>query len=175
MRQATLANAFVENFFPSPPAELLFCALMLRKPTDRWRFTLLTVVFSTLGALAGYAIGALAYGYLRQNFEGLASFDAHIAAMQDAPWASFGILALSLSVHLPPLKIACIGSGVAGMHLLPFMVINIVVRGVKYWWLDQLLLQHGGKVLVVLTRYKRGLAAALVVALVGALVVFGLS
>ena len=147
-------NAFIENVFPTPPAELLLCAFVLREPERRRLLTAVCVAASVAGAVFGYVLGAVFYAWLRSHFESLAGFDPWIAQLRGySPETAF-FLALSSAVHLPPLKIACIGSGAAGVNFPMFVLIAAIVRGGKFVLLMHLTQRYGAEGLARIRRYK---------------------
>ena len=56
--------AFVESSFFLIPADVLFVPMALARPSRAYRFALVATVFSTLGGIAGYALGYYAFDLL---------------------------------------------------------------------------------------------------------------
>ena len=73
---ALAAVAFAESsFFPIPPDALLV-PMALAKPRRAWRYAVVATIFSVLGGMLGYAIGALLYDTIGQWLVSLYGYGA---------------------------------------------------------------------------------------------------
>ncbi|HEY3638741.1 MAG TPA: YqaA family protein [Rhizomicrobium sp.] len=129
---ALAAVAFAESsFFPVPPDVMLVPMVL----ADRRRAFLLAgwcTLFSVLGGLLGYAIGALLYDsvghWLIRAYGYGASLDAFRAAY--AKWGAAIILIKGLTPI--PYKLVTIASGFAGYNLGLFVVLSAITRGARF-------------------------------------------
>jgi membrane protein YqaA with SNARE-associated domain len=129
---ALAALAFAESsFFPLPPDVMLVPMVL----ADRRRAFLLAgwcTLFSVLGGLLGYAIGALLYNsvghWLIHAYGYGASLDAFRAAY--AKWSALIILIKGLTPI--PYKLVTIASGFAGYNLGLFVLLSIITRGARF-------------------------------------------
>jgi membrane protein YqaA with SNARE-associated domain len=129
---ALAAVAFAESsFFPLPP-DIMLVPMVL---ADRRRAFLLAAwctLFSVLGGLLGYAIGALLYNsvghWLIQAYGYGATLDAFRAAY--GKWGAAIILIKGLTPI--PYKLVTIASGFAGYNLGLFVLLSIITRGARF-------------------------------------------
>jgi len=129
---ALAAVAFAESsFFPIPP-DIMLVPMVL---ADRRRAFLLAAwctLFSVLGGLLGYAIGALLYDsvghWLIEAYGYGATLDAFRAAY--AKWGAAIILIKGLTPI--PYKLVTIASGFAGYNLGLFVVLSVITRGARF-------------------------------------------
>ncbi|HEX4160519.1 MAG TPA: YqaA family protein [Rhizomicrobium sp.] len=129
---ALAAVAFAESsFFPLPPDVMLVPMVL----ADRRRAFLLAgwcTLFSVIGGLLGYAIGALLYDsvghWLIHAYGYGASLDAFRAAY--AKWGALIILIKGLTPI--PYKLVTIASGFAGYNLGLFILLSIITRGARF-------------------------------------------
>jgi len=129
---ALAAVAFAESsFFPLPPDVMLVPMVV----ADRRRAFLLAgwcTLFSVLGGLLGYAIGALLYDsvghWLIEAYGYGNSLEAFRAAY--AKWGAAIILIKGLTPI--PYKLVTIASGFAGYNLGLFVLLSIVTRGARF-------------------------------------------
>ena len=66
--------AFIESSIFLVPADVLFIPMALAKPERAYRFALIATIASTLGGIAGYFLGYLAYETIARpilNFYGI--------------------------------------------------------------------------------------------------------
>ena len=127
--------SFVEAIiFPVAPEIMLAPMVLARR--ERWaRYAALSLVFSMLGAMIGYALGHYAFDLLRPLLAQIGwagRLDALVAELgadvRSHPWKAFWMLVLAGFVPVP-LKIFTWASGIVGMPLLPFLGGIAVGRG----------------------------------------------
>ena len=140
--QAYLAGlSFVEAFvFPVAP-EFMLAPMTLAKPVHWARFASISLVFSLLGSLVGYALGHYAFDALRPYLADtgvLAHLDALVVQFRaDAiahPWQAFWLLVAAGFVPIP-MKVASWACGIVGMPILPFLAGIAVGRGKRVYLL----------------------------------------
>ena len=137
--------AFIESSIFLVPADVLFIPMALAKPQRAYRFALIATIASTLGGIAGYFLGYLAYETIAQpvlNFYGkLAEFE-HLKNCTGENTIML-LLVTSGLAHLPPIKIVTILAGVIRVNFLFFVVSCIIARGLRFFALAWALNKFG--------------------------------
>ena len=137
--------AFVESSVFLVPADVLFIPMALARPDRAYRFACVATIASTLGGMAGYGLGYLAYETVAQpvlNFYGkLAEFES----MKNCAGEGTIMLLLVTSglAHLPPIKIVTILAGVIHVNFLFFVISCVVARGLRFFALGWALNRYG--------------------------------
>ena len=127
------AVSFIESsVFPLPP-DLLLVPMIFSERARAWTLAAITTITSALGALLGYAIGALFWDTLGSQivflYGGQEAFDSF-----QAFYVEWGLLVLlAAAVTFLPFKIATIASGVAGLPLVGFFITSLVGRGLRFY------------------------------------------
>lgn len=133
--------SFVEAFiFPVAP-ELMLAPMTLARPQSWARFASLSLGFSLVGSLVGYALGHYAFGALKPVLADLGWLQ-HLQALVDElgkdavqhPWKAFWLLVLAGFVPIP-MKVASWACGMVGMPILPFLAGIAVGRGKRVYLL----------------------------------------
>jgi membrane protein YqaA with SNARE-associated domain len=158
--------SFVESFIlPFPPPDVMLAPMALAKPERAMRFASLTLFFSVLGGLVGYAIGAflfdqaepyiIEWGYQARFETVIAWFDA---------WGFWAVLVAGFSPV--PYKIFTIAAGVLNLAIIPFVLASIIGRGARFFLLAWCLAKFGPAIEPRLVRYIEYIGWAIVAALV---------
>ncbi len=129
---ALAAIAFAESsFFPLPPDVMLVPMVL----ADRSRAFLLAAwctLFSVLGGLLGYAIGALLYDSIGHWLIHAYGYGTSLDAFR-AAYAKWGALIILIKGLTPiPYKLVTIASGFAGYNLGLFVLLSIITRGARF-------------------------------------------
>jgi len=142
--QGALAGvSFAESsFFPIPPDVLLIPMVLARRLY--WiRYALICTVSSIVGALVGYAIGALLYETIGEPI--LAFYNAQDAFARLAEWynrwGGWGVLFAAVTPF--PYKVLTIFSGATGLDLVVFVAVSVVGRGLRFFLVAGLLYRYG--------------------------------
>lgn len=125
--------SFAESsFFPIPP-DVMLAPMVLANKAKAWFYASVTTITSVLGGLLGYLIGAFffeAYGPAMLDF-----FHAHekFAQFQDL-YKQYGMVIILMAGFTPiPYKVFTIASGVAGVAVLPFLLMSFLGRGARFF------------------------------------------
>lgn len=164
--------SFVESFIlPFPPPDVMLAPMSLAQPRRALRFAALTLVFSVLGGLVGYLIGAFLFdlaeplivewGYQSRFQTVMNWFDQ---------WGFWAVLVAGFSPV--PYKIFTIAAGVLNLALLPFVLASIIGRGARFYLVAWCLSRYGPAIESRLIRYIEIIGWAIVVALLLAIVVY---
>lgn len=127
--------SFVEAFiFPVAP-EIMLAPMTLARPRRWWQFASISLFFSLLGSLVGYALGHYAFDAAKPLLADL-GWLPHLEALvqkfgADAkahPWEAFWLLVAAGFVPIP-MKVASWACGIVGVPLLPFLGGIAIGRG----------------------------------------------
>ncbi len=145
--------AFCESsFFPLPP-DIILVPMSLARPKRAWVYALICTVGSVLGALLGYAIGALLYASVGRWLIHLYGYDTKIEALRVffAHWGWAFILVKGLTPV--PFKLVTIFCGLVAYNLPLFVLLCAVTRGARFFVLAVLLTFFGEPIKRLLERY----------------------
>lgn len=124
--------SFAESsFFPVPP-DVMLAPMCLAKQKMAWRYAFITTLMSVIGGLFGYLIGYLAFDFIEPWLKDLGYWDRFQMASQ---WFNeWGIWVILIAGFSPiPYKLFTIAAGVAGMAILPFILMSIIGRGLRFF------------------------------------------
>ncbi len=162
--------SFIEAFiFPVPP-EVMLAPMSLAHPRRAFRYALISLVASTLGACVGYAVGALALDLLTPWLQRLGYWDTFLEVKELAAEQGFWLLLIGGFTPIP-FKILTLASGAVGMPLLPFFAGAIIGRGKRVFLVAGAIRIGGERAERALRRYVEPIGW-LVLALVVGLVVY---
>lgn len=135
--------SFAESsFFPVPP-DVMLIPMSLARPQKAWLYALVCTVTSVAGGVVGYAIGALLYDSIGQWVIQLYGYGEKVEAFR-AAYAEYGAWIILLKGLTPiPYKIVTITSGFAGYNLLAFVLLSLIARGGRFFFVAILLNRYG--------------------------------
>ena len=139
--------SFIESsFFPIPP-DVMIIPMVISKKNNFFKIFLIATIFSVLGGILGYFIGAFFfdlgmevmtfYGYenklynLKKNLINSEGF-----------YAWLGILFLAGFTPLP-YKVFTVSSGLIGFNILIFILISLISRGLRFFIVSYLSYKFG--------------------------------
>ena len=129
--------SFIESsFFPIPP-DVMVVPMVISKKNDFIKIFLITTIFSVLGGIFGYFIGAYFFdiGMQIMSFYGyedkLSNFKNSLANSEGF-YAWLGILFLAGFTPLP-YKVFTIASGLIGFNIIIFILISFISRGLRFF------------------------------------------
>ena len=129
--------SFVESsFFPIPP-DVMVIPMVISKKNDFIKIFLITTIFSVLGGMLGYLIGAFffEFGAHIMSFYGYEDKLSKIKenlVNSDGFYAWLGVLFLAGFTPLP-YKVFTITSGLIGFNFLIFILISFISRGLRFF------------------------------------------
>ena len=139
--------SFVESsFFPIPP-DVMVIPMVISKKGDFIKIFLITTIFSVLGGMLGYVIGAFffEFGAHIMSFYGYEDKLNNIKESlirNDGFYAWLGILFLAGFTPLP-YKVFTIASGLIGFNFLIFVLISLISRGLRFFLVSYLSYKFG--------------------------------
>ncbi len=137
--------AFIESSIFLVPADVLYLPMALARPDRAYRYALVATAASVLGGIAGWLLGYFAYeAVARPVLEIYGKLD-EFETLRASSGLGFIILMLVTSglAHLPPIKVVTILSGVIGVNIWLFILLAIVARGARFFFLAWLLRRYG--------------------------------
>ncbi len=142
-RGALAACAFAEaSFFPIPPDLMLVPMVMADRKNAFWLAAWCTL-WSVLGGIAGYAVGALLYDTVGQWLIGAYGMARGLNDFHDW-YEKYGMWVILLKGASPlPYKLVTIASGFAHYNLLLFIVLSVITRGLRFTLVAGLLYWKG--------------------------------
>ena len=139
--------SFIESsFFPIPP-DVMVIPMVISKKNDFIKIFLITTIFSVMGGMLGYLIGAFffEFGAHIMNFYGyedkLSNIKENLVNSQGF-YAWLGILFLAGFTPLP-YKVFTIASGLIGFNFLIFIFISLISRGLRFFIVSYLSYKFG--------------------------------
>jgi len=137
------AVAFAESsFFPVPP-DVMLIPMSLARPGRAWLYAAICTAASVLGGVLGYAIGALLYDSLGQWLINRYGLGDKVQAFR-AGYAEYGAWIILLKGLTPiPYKLVTITSGFADFNIWLFVVLSVIARGGRFFFVAVLLNRYG--------------------------------
>ena len=129
--------SFVESsFFPIPP-DVMIVPMVIAKKNDYLKIFIIATLFSTLGGVLGYFIGAyfLDFGMSVVNFYGYEEKVFNLKnSLTNATGFYIWLATLFLAGFTPlPFKVFTITSGMIGFNLLIFLLVCLFSRGLRFF------------------------------------------
>ncbi len=139
--------SFIESsFFPIPP-DVMIIPMVISRKNDFIKIFLITTIFSVLGGMLGYIIGAFffEFGAHIMSFYGyedkLSKIKGNLVN-SDGFYAWLGVLFLAGFTPLP-YKVFTIASGLIGFNFLIFILISLISRGLRFFIVSYLSYKFG--------------------------------
>ena len=139
--------SFIESsFFPIPP-DVMIIPMVISKKNDFIKIFLITTIFSVLGGMLGYLIGAFFFDFGSQimsfyGYENKLSNIKENLVNSDGFYAWLGILFLAGFTPLP-YKVFTIASGLISFNFFIFIFISLVSRGLRFFIVSYLSYKFG--------------------------------
>ena len=139
--------SFIESsFFPIPP-DVMVIPMVISKKDDFFKIFLISTIFSVLGGILGYFIGAFFFdlGMQVMTFYG---YEEKLINLKnnlinsEGFYAWLGILFLAGFTPLP-YKVFTIASGLIGFNILIFILISLISRGLRFFIVSYLSYKFG--------------------------------
>ena len=139
--------SFVESsFFPIPP-DIMIIPMVISKKNDFFKIFLITTIFSVLGGILGYFIGAFFFNLGMEvmtfyGYENKLSSLKNSLTNSEGFYAWLGILFLAGFTPLP-YKVFTISSGLIGFNIIIFILISLMSRGLRFFIVSYLSYKFG--------------------------------
>ncbi|MEH6525649.1 MAG: YqaA family protein [Sneathiella sp.] len=159
--------SFIESsVFPIPP-DVLLIPMVLANRAQAWRIAFICSIFSVLGGLFGYLIGAVFFDWIGApiiEFYGYADkFDRFKDAYNE--WGGWIVAFFGLTPF--PYKVITIASGVTHLNLAVFIIASVTSRSLRFFLVAGLLWKFGDPIRDFIEKYLGLLTIAFFVLLIG--------
>ena len=139
--------SFVESSFFPIPTDVMVIPMVISKKNDFIKIFLITTIFSVLGGMLGYLIGAFffEFGAHIMSFYGYEDKLSKIKenlVNSNGFYAWLGVLFLAGFTPLP-YKVFTIASGLIGFNFLIFVLISLISRGLRFFIVSYLSYKFG--------------------------------
>ncbi len=139
--------SFIESsFFPIPP-DVMIIPMVISNKKDFFKIFFIATIFSVLGGILGYLIGAFFFdvGMQVMTFYG---YENKLTGLKDNLINSDGFYAwlsiLFLAGFTPlPYKVFTIASGLIGFNILIFIIVSLISRGLRFFIVSYLSYKFG--------------------------------
>ena len=139
--------SFIESsFFPIPP-DVMVIPMVISKKNDFKKIFLITTIFSVMGGMLGYLIGASFFEF-GLNILSFYGYEDELTSIKEGLtdnegfYAWLGILFLAGFTPLP-YKVFTIASGLIGFNFLIFVLISLISRGMRFFVISYLAYKFG--------------------------------
>ena len=168
--------SFVESsIFPIPP-DVMVVPMVIAKKTDFLKIFLIATIFSVLGGILGYFIGAFFFdvGMQIMTFYGYENKLINLKnnlINNEGFYAWLGVLFLAGFTPLP-YKVFTIASGLIGFNILIFIVISLISRGLRFFIVSYLSFKFGNFFTQFMEKYgsKWITIVGIVIVLIGSII-----
>ena len=139
--------SFVESsVFPIPP-DVMVIPMVISKKNDFIKIFLIATIFSVLGGILGYFIGAFFFDISTQIMSFYGYEDKFINLKNNLMnsegfYAWLGILFLAGFTPLP-YKVFTVASGLIGFNIIIFIIISLISRGLRFFIVSYLSYKFG--------------------------------
>jgi membrane protein YqaA with SNARE-associated domain len=167
--------SFVEAFIVPTMPEIMLAPMTLAQPQKWARYATISLVFSTLGSIVGYAMGY--YGFelarpLLADVGWLPKVEEYIETLRGlGPWGVFWLLVLGGFAPIP-MKFIAWASGVVGVPMAAFLAAMVVGRGKRVYLLCGLIRLGGERAEKVLHTWVEWIGWSILVLLVAGAIYF---
>lgn len=134
--------SFAESSFFPIPVDIMLAPMALAQPARAWNFAMIATIFSVLGGIFGFIVGYFAMDLLEPWIHSLNYWERYQQIIQ---WFNeWGIWVVFIAGFSPvPYKLFTITAGALNMAIIPFILISIVARGLRYYAVSALMLWGG--------------------------------
>ena len=149
--------SFIESsFFPIPP-DVMVVPMVISKKNDFIKIFVIATIFSVLGGILGYFIGAFFFdiGIQIMSFYGYEDKLNNLKnnlIKNDGFYAWLGILFLAGFSPLP-YKVFTIASGLIGFNILTFIIVSLISRGLRFFVVSYLSYRFGDLFTKLMEKY----------------------
>ena len=139
--------SFVESsFFPIPP-DVMIIPMVIAKKKNYLKIFLIASIFSVLGGIFGYMIGAI-FLDTAMNIIEFYGYEKKVVSIKNNLSQGEGFLAwlsiLFLAGFTPlPYKAFTIASGLIGFNILVFMIVSLISRSLRFFLISYLSYKFG--------------------------------
>jgi len=167
--------SFVEAFIVPTMPEIMLAPMTLAQPGKWARYATISLIFSTLGSIVGYAMGHFGFELARPllaDLGWLPTIEGYIETLRGlSPWGVFWLLVGGGFLPIP-MKFIAWASGVVGVPIPAFLAAMIVGRGKRVYLLCGLIRLGGERAEKALHTWIEWIGWVLVALIVFAVIYF---
>jgi len=158
--------AFAESSFFPIPTDIILIAILLGNRAKNWvRYALITTLFSVIGGLFGYMIGALLFGTIGASIISFYNLANEFDIVEEA-FSKHAFWAIFTAAFTPiPYKIFTIAAGVFHINIVVFFMGSILGRGIRFIVISALIKAFGKAISGILYKYFNIISILLVLLL----------
>ena len=168
--------SFIESsFFPIPP-DIMVIPMVISKKNDFIKIFLIATIFSVLGGILGYFLGAFFFD-LGEQIMSFYGYEDKLSNLKNSLINSEGFYAwlsiLFLAGFTPlPYKVFTIASGLIGFNILIFILISLISRGLRFFIVAYLSYKFGDIFTVFMEKHgtKWSTLIGLLVVIIGVII-----
>ena len=149
--------SFLESsFFPIPP-DVMIAPMAIAKKNDFIKIFLIATIFSVLGGMLGYMLGAYFFDFAMSIVE-FYNYQEKMQSLKDAIIQGDGfytwLAILFLAGFTPlPYKVFTIVSGLISFNFLIFILISLISRGLRFFIVSYLSYKFGDVFTIFINKY----------------------
>lgn len=156
--------SFLESSVFPVPTDIMLMPMILADRAKAWRYGIITTLFSVLGAVFGYIIGAFLFESIGQSIVDFYGYQDQFDAFKDY-YIEYGVLIVLIGGLTPiPFKVITIASGVSGLDPVLFFVSCIAARAPRFMLEAALLWKFGAPIKDFIERRLQWVMIAFVIA-----------
>ena len=157
--------SFIEaSFFPIPP-DVMLIPMVLMNPSRAWFFALIATVFSVMGGVFGYIIGAFSYEQFAEPILFMLGKEEEMLNFSQK-YNEIGLWAVITAGISPiPFKVITIMSGATNLNFAVFLGASLLSRAIRFFIVAGLLNFYGYEIKDFIERYLNWVFMFLVVLL----------
>ena len=171
--------SFLESsFFPIPP-DVMIAPMVIAKKNDFIKIFLIATIFSVIGGILGYILGAYFFDFALNIVE-FYKYEEKVISLKSALTQGDGfytwLAILFLAGFTPlPYKIFTIVSGLIGFNFSVFILISLISRGLRFFIVSYLFFKFGDTFTNFMNQYGQKWFTIIGIILVIAAAIFYLS
>ncbi len=145
--QALCCMALIESIFFPIPVDPLLMAMSTGRPKKSLYFSLLTTIFSVLGAFGGYMIGAIFWNIMSRYIAtegGVFLSYFHVAQNMFKDHALWAMVLAGFTFL--PFKVFTVSAGLCGVGLVPFFIGSLLGRAARFFLIGALFYFFGSQI-----------------------------
>ena len=151
------ALSFTESSFFPVPTDVLLIAILIVRGKEWIRYAWLATIFSVLGGVLGYFLGAVLFDLVGQTIIDIYNLQVKMDIVS-VKFESNAFLAIFLAAFTPiPYKVFTIAAGLFHINFVLFVVASLFGRGLRFFTLAYLLNRYGKRIGSVVYRYFNAL------------------
>lgn len=161
------------SFFPIPP-DVLLIALCIGATTRSFRFALICLAGSIIGAVVGYFIGFFLWQNTAGEYTALAQFFFdHVFSVESfqsvgALYEKYNFWIVFTAGFTPlPYKLFTISGGLFHINFAMFLIASVISRGLRFFLIAALIWKFGAPIKKFIDKYFNLLAIIFTVLLIG--------